>query len=45
MDLDDSFVNSLKVEGYDTSCVWHSSQAQRIPRGKNTAAAVKKVKR
>ncbi|KAJ7377036.1 GTPase activator [Desmophyllum pertusum] len=32
MDLDDSFVNSLKVEGYDTSCVWHSSQAQRIPR-------------
>ena len=33
MDLDDSFVNSLQIEGYDISCVWHNSQAQSIPRG------------
>ena len=33
MDLDDSFVNSLQVEGYDISCMWHNSQAQSIPRG------------
>ena len=33
MDLDDSFVNSLQIEGYDISCVWHNSQSERIPRG------------
>jgi len=33
MDLDDSFVNSLKIEDYDISCVCLNSQAQRIPRG------------
>jgi len=32
MDLDDSFVNSLKIEDYDISCVCLNSQAQRIPR-------------
>ena len=40
MDLDDSFVNSLKIEGYDISCVWHSSEAQRIPRGQTTPVIV-----
>ena len=33
MDLDDWLVNSLKIEGYDISCVWLNSQAQGIPRG------------
>jgi len=34
MDLDDSFVNSLRIEGYDISCVKCNAEAQEIPKGK-----------
>ena len=35
MDLDDSVINSLKDDDYDTSCVHHSSMKQEFPKGKN----------
>ena len=35
MDLDDSFVNSLKIEGYDISCVQCNAQNQSFPKGKH----------
>ena len=34
MDLDDSVINSLKDDDYDTSCVHHSSMKQEFPKGK-----------
>ena len=37
MDLDDSVINSLKDDDYDTSCVHHSSMKQEFPKGKNAA--------
>ena len=33
MDLDDEVVTSLRVEGYDISCVQSGVQNQRIPTG------------
>ena len=37
MDLDDSVINSLKDDDYDTSCVHHSSMKQEFPKGKIAA--------
>ena len=33
MDLDDEVVTSLRVEGYDISCIQSGVQNQRIPTG------------
>ena len=34
MDLDDSFLTSLRPEGYDISCVQSGAHDQRIPKGR-----------